>query len=122
VYSLNDVLLGTTGVFLQIQAQTEPEIEQNDVWEGWGSVILVCGFVLLVALILALVIWQLFRTRQTRMMTDARVAEANAYRTLAEEAATAQTRMANELAALGETITDLRTRVASIEKLLAEVG
>ena len=119
MYTLNDMLIGT---LLQIRAQSEPVTETNDVWEGWGSVILVCGFVLLVALILALVIWQLFRTRQTRMMTDARVAEANAYRTLAEEAATAQTRMANELATLGESVTDLRTRVASIEKMLAEVG
>ena len=119
---LNDVLIGTTSVILQVQAQTETANETNDVWAGWGSVIFVLTMTAIVALIAALVIWQLFRTRQTKMVSDARVAEANAYRTLAEEAATAQTRTASELATLSESLTDLRTRVASIERLLAEVG
>ena len=119
---LNDVLLGTTGVLLQVRAQTEPVEETNDVWAGWGSVIFVLGIITIVALVASLLIWQLFRTRQTKMMSDARVAEANAYKTLAEEAAAAQTRTASELATLSESVTDLRTRVASIEKMLAEVG
>ena len=119
---LNDMLLGTTSVLLQVQAQTDTADDVNDVWAGWGSVIFVLSMAAIVALIAALVIWQLFRTRQTKMMSDARVAESNAYKLLAEEAAAAQNRAATELASLGETVSDLRNRVASIERMLAEVG
>jgi hypothetical protein len=119
---LNDVLLGTTSVLLQVQAQTETVNETNDVWAGWGSVIFVLSMTGIVALIAALIIWQLFRTRQTKMMSDARVAESNAYRTLAEDATAAQNHTAEELKYLREGLADLRTRVASIERMLAEVG
>jgi hypothetical protein len=119
---LNDMLIGTTSVLLQVQAQTETVDDTNDVWAGWGSVIFIITIIVIVALVVSLLIWQIFRTRQTRMMSDARVAEANAYRTLAEEAASAQSRTAAELASLSETVTDLRNRVASIERMLAEVG
>ena len=119
---LNDMLLGTTGVLLQVQAQTETVEETNEVWAGWGSLIFVLTIITIVALVAALLIWQVFRTKQTRMMSEARVAEANAYRTLAEEAAAAQHRTAEELATMSESVTDLRTRVASIERMLAEVG
>lgn len=119
---LNEMMIGTTGVLLQVQAQTEASSEVNDVWSGWGSVVFVLAMTAIVALIAALVIWQLFRTRQTSMMTQARIAESNAYQKLAEEATTAQNRTAAELEQLSETIGDLRTRVASIERMLAEVG
>ena len=119
---LNDMLLGTTGVFLQVQAQTETVDDPNDVWAGWGSVILVSGTVFLVAVLLALLIWQIFRTSQTRMMTNATVTLTDSYRTLAEEATAAQTRTAEEIEQLREGVTDLRTRVATIERILAEVG
>jgi len=119
---LNDVLIGTTGVLLQVQAQTEAADEVNDVWSGWGSVIFVLSLIAIVALVASLLIWQLFRTRQTKMMSDARVAEANAYKLLAEESAAAQNRTAAELATLSDTVSDLRNRVASIERMLAEVG
>ncbi len=119
---LNDMLVGSAGVLLQVRAQTEPVEETNDVWAGWGSVIFVITIIAIVALVASLLIWQLFRTRQTQMMTQARVVEANAYRTIAEEATTAQTRTADELEHLREGVTDLRTRVASIERILAEVG
>lgn len=119
---LNDMLLGTAGVLLQVQAQTETADDTNEVWAGWGSVIFVLTIVTIVALVASLLIWQLFRTRQTRMMTEARVVQANAYRTLAEEATAAQTRTAEEIKQLREGVNDLRTRVATIERLLAEVG
>jgi hypothetical protein len=119
---MNEALIGVGDLLLQVRAQTEPVEETNDVWSGWGSVILVVGFVALVALILALVIWQLFKSSQTWMLTQARVAEANAYRTIAEEATAAQARSAEELEALRSGVDDLRGRVATIERLLAEVG
>jgi hypothetical protein len=118
----NDVLIGTTGVLMQVRAQTETVNETNDVWAGWGSVIFVLSMTGIVALIAALIIWQLFRTRQTKMMSDARVAEANAYRSLAEDATAAQNHTTEELKYLRESMADLRTRVASIERMLAEVG
>ncbi len=119
---LNDMLLGTTSVLLQVQAQTETVDDTNDVWAGWGSVIFVLSMTGIVALIAALIIWQAFRTKQTRMMSDARVAEANAYKALAEEAAAAQTRTASELATLSESVSDLRTRGATSHRMLAVVG
>jgi predicted negative regulator of RcsB-dependent stress response len=118
----NDVLIGTTGVLLQVQAQTDTSSDVNEVWSGWGSVIFVLSMTGIIALIAALVIWQLFRTRQTKMMSDARVAESNAYRSLAEDATAAQNHTAEELKYLRESMADLRTRVASIERMLAEVG
>jgi predicted negative regulator of RcsB-dependent stress response len=119
---LNDMLIGATGVLLQVQAQTDTADDVNEVWSGWGSVIFVLSIIAIVALVASLLIWQLFRTRQTKMMSEARVAEANAYRTLAEEATAAQNRTAAELEQIRETVGDLRTRVASIERMLAEVG
>ncbi|HYI14786.1 MAG TPA: hypothetical protein VEX37_05315 [Thermomicrobiales bacterium] len=120
---LNDMLIGTTSVLLQVRAQTDAADDANDVfWSGWGGLIFVLGIIGIISLVASVLIWQIFRTRQTKMMSDARVAEANAYKQLAEEAAAAQNRAAAELATLSESLTDLRTRVASIERMLAEVG
>lgn len=119
---LNDMLLGTTGVLLQVQAQTETANDNNEVWGGWGSVAFVTTIVTLVALIVALLIWQLFRTKQVRTAAEVSIAQEAAYKKLAEQVADAQTRTAGELAVIRESVTDLRTRVATIERMLAEVG
>ena len=119
---LNEMLIGTTGVLLQVQTQTEADQNASKVWGGWGSVIVIITVITIVALVISLFIWQIFRTRQTQMMSEARVAESTAYRTLAEEATAAQHRTAEELEHLRESVADLRTRVASIERMLAEVG
>ncbi len=43
----------------------------NDVWSGWGSVIFVLGITMVVALVVAMLIWQVFRTRQATIESRA---------------------------------------------------
>lgn len=72
-------------------------------------------FVLLLLVPLAVVlVWQGFRTWQKRISSKAEIARDEAYRKLAEEAILVQTKILEELS-------DLRVRVASIEKMLREV-
>ncbi|WP_104371490.1 hypothetical protein [Desulfocucumis palustris] len=74
---------------------------------------MVFALVLLVPLAVVLV-WQGLRTWQIRMTSRAEIARDEAYRKLAEEAISAQTKISEDLS-------DLRFRVASIEKMLREV-
>jgi predicted negative regulator of RcsB-dependent stress response len=119
---LNDMLIESTSVLLQVQAQTESADDANEVWGGWGSVAFVTVVAILIALVIAMFIWQIFRTAQVRTAAEASIAQETAYKTLAEQVVDAQTRTADELEQLRESLSDLRTRVATIERLLAEVG
>ena len=110
--SLNSVFLVT--------AQVNDEY-RNNVWEGWGSVLLVVGGMALMAIIIMMVIWQVFRTRQATIESRATIAHEEAYRRLAEEATSVQNRTAAELNQLTEGMADLRVRVTNIERLLREV-
>jgi hypothetical protein len=51
----------------------------------------------------------------------ARLANDDAYRRIAETAATAQTETAAALSSIGTALTDVRTRLAAVEKILKEV-
>lgn len=110
--SLNRLLLVT--------AQVEPE-PVNDVWAGWGSVMLVVGGMVLTFGLIAMLIWQIFRTRQATIENRAMIAHEEAYRRLVEEATSVQNRTAAELNQLTEGMADLRVRVTNIERLLREV-
>lgn len=94
----------------------------NDVWSGWGSVILVVGGMILIGLLLALIIWQVFRTAQSRLVVAETVARDEAYRTLAEQTATAQGTMASQQQRIADDVADLRERMTAIERMLSEVG
>jgi hypothetical protein len=110
--SLNSLMLVT--------AQVESEAG-NEVWDGWGSVFFVLGFMAIIAMVSVVLIWQVFRTRQATIESRARIAQEEAYRRLAEEATSVQNRTAAELAQLTEGMADLRVRVATIERMLREV-
>ena len=72
-------------------------------------------FVLILLVPLAVVVvWQCFRTLQTRMTSREEIARDEAYRKLAEEAILVQKKISEDLS-------DLRVRVASIEKMLREI-
>ena len=107
-----------------VTAQVEDETG-NDVWEGWGSVIMVAGSVLLVviavAVIVGIIVYQSFKTKQQTIESRAQIAQEEAYRKLAEEATSIQNRTAAELHQLTEGMADLRVRVATIERMLREV-
>ena len=52
----------------------------------------------------------------------ARLAEDNAYRLIAEKAVGAQAQTATALDAMSATLTDVRARLAAVEKMLKDVG
>ncbi|CAN5652616.1 hypothetical protein BH10PSE5_BH10PSE5_21730 [soil metagenome] len=52
----------------------------------------------------------------------ARLTEDNAYRLIAERAVSTQAQTATALDAMSATLADVRTRLASVEKMLKDVG
>jgi hypothetical protein len=97
-------------------------MDSNDVWEGWGSVILAVSVAVAFFVMLTVVLWQVFRTWQARLAVEAAAAREEEYRALAEQSTTAQKRMASEQERLAADLGEIRNRIASIEKMLAEVG
>lgn len=87
---------------------------------GWG-IIFVLGLVIVVGFVLAILIWQIFKTNQTKVTAQIQASGADSYRKLAEQAAESQAQTAERLEKLTEDVSDLRQRVASIEKMLSEV-
>lgn len=103
-----------------VTAQVENEAV-NEVWSGWGSVFFVLGIMTIIAIVVSIVLWQVFRTKQQTIESRAQIAQEEAYRKLAEEATSVQNRTAAELHQLTEGMADLRVRVATIERMLREV-
>ena len=94
----------------------------SDVWEGWGSVIMIVGGMMLIAILLGIVIWQIFKTAQSRMLAADAIARDEAYRRLAEQSASTQEQLAAQQQRIADDMIELRERVGAIEKLLREVG
>lgn len=80
-------------------------------YAGMGFVVAM-SFIILILLVV--IIWQGAKVARTKMQIDARIDQDDAYRKLAEEAVRFQKQIA-------EDISDLRDRVAAIEKMLREV-
>jgi hypothetical protein len=97
-------------------------MDSNDVWSGWGSVILAACAVVAFMTMLTVVLWQVFRTWQARLDARVTLARDEDYKALAEQSTTAQKRMASEQERLSADLGEIRNRIASIEKMLAEVG
>ena len=85
--------------------------------EAWGM-IFVLGLLALITVLIVVFIWQVFATSRAR----ASAAREEAYQKLAERSVEAQERTAGEQQKISEDLSDLRARVAAIEKLLREVG
>lgn len=95
--------------------------DRNEVWEGWGSVILVAGISLTTLVIIGLLLWQLLKTWQASMESRATIAREEAYRKLAKESTESQERLADgQQRAAGE-LTEINARLTAIEKLLRDV-
>ena len=94
----------------------------NDVWSGWGSVIMAVGGMALIGVLLALIIWQVFRTAQSKIVVAETVARDEEYRKLAEQTAAAHDKLASHQQRIADDMADLRERITSIERLLSEVG
>lgn len=94
---------------------------QSQTGMAWQDIVFILGISLGALSIIASVIWMALRTWQVRMATQVDIAREAAYRKLAEEFQVAQQQTAAELRAVSDALTDLRGRVASIERILREV-
>ncbi len=88
---------------------------------AWGSVIMGVAGIALILVLAGIVLWQIFKTMQTRMTTQAEIARDQAFRELAERAAAAQETIAADTARISAELTAISTRVAAVEKMLREV-
>ncbi len=88
--------------------------------EGYVDAVAVAG-VAMVTIIVAILIWQIFATAQTKISADKQTElEAQARQSIADSTA-AQQVTANRVAELTEGVKDLQTRMSTIERLLREV-
>lgn len=71
---------------------------------------------------LAVFVWQTFKTAQIHATAKVSTEREAAYRALAEEVAAGQQRLAAALTEVNTTLTELRARVAKVERLMREVG
>lgn len=102
-----------------IAPQTTPA---SDVWSGWGSALLVTAATVLVLVLIGIVIWQLFKTAQTRMTTEAVIAQDAQFRRLAERSAESQATIAVETARISAELQEISARITAMERMLREVG
>jgi hypothetical protein len=102
-----------------IALQSSPGV---DVWSGWGSAVLVTAVSVLVLALIGIVIWQIFKTAQTRMTTQAIIAQDEQFRRLAERAAESQATIAVETARISAELQEISVRIAAMERMLRDVG
>jgi uncharacterized membrane protein len=88
---------------------------------GWG-IVFVLGMTAFVAVIIVVVLWQIFSVARTKVTAETELARDDAYRTLAREATAAQQAIAEEQRKIARDLTDLRDRMISVEKMMREVG
>lgn len=88
--------------------------------DGYFDAVAVAG-VLMVTVIVAVLIWQVFQTAQTKIAADRNIEIDAQTRQAIADATAAQHVTSNRLAELSENIRGLDTRVMTIETLLREV-
>jgi len=84
------------------------------------ATVAVFGILLVISLGLVL-IWQIFKTGQVAISSEATKKKEAQYEQAVADAAAAHQVTANRLAELSEGVQELRTRIASIERLLRKV-
>jgi len=78
---------------------------------GMGFVLIILALITILA---AIIVSQVLKTTRAKMASMAQVTRDEAYRKLAEEAVSAQQKMALDIA-------DMKERIAAIEKMLREI-
>lgn len=89
---------------------------QNTVTDWPDAIIAVAG-IALVAVVIAVVVWQIAGTWRARMLAG----REEAYRKLAEEAAESQQAVQRQLTSTANDLADVRERIAEIERVLKQV-
>ncbi len=93
----------------------------SEVWSGWGSVIFVSIIAILIGTVVIVGAWQGIRSANVKAIARETVARDEAYRKLAEETATTNQRLARDQQQIAQTLVEVQTKVAAIEKMLREV-
>ncbi len=93
----------------------------SSVWKGLGADLLAVSVTTMVLVVVVVLVWQVFKTYQTRLAVDAHAAQEAAYRALAERTTRAQEHAAEQLELLQENVAGLNTRLTSIERILKDV-
>lgn len=88
---------------------------------GWG-IVFVLVLAALIAFIIAIVLWQVFKTQQTKLSNRDAIARDENYRKLAEKSASFHEEIATELQTLRTELTETHHRVRELERILKEVG
>lgn len=87
----------------------------------WQDAVVAVFGILLIIIVASVLIWQIFRTGQVAINSEAAKRKDASYMQAIADSTAAQQVTANRLAELSEGVADLQIRVASIEKLLKEV-
>ena len=87
----------------------------------WQDATVAVFGILLVIVIVSVLLWQIFRTAQTKISADATLQKEAVLNQAIADATAAQQVTAARLAELSEGVEELRMRMSAIEKLLKEV-
>lgn len=88
---------------------------------SWPEASVAIAGIALVIIIVSVIAWQIFRTGQVAISSDATSKRDASFAQAIADATAAQNTTSHRLAELSEEIKDLRTRVSAMEKLLQEV-
>jgi hypothetical protein len=88
---------------------------------SWPEAAVAIAGTALVIVIVSILIWQIFRTGQVAISSDATSKRDASFAQAIADATAAQNTTAHRLAELSEEIKELRGRVTAMEKLLQEV-
>lgn len=88
---------------------------------SWPEAAVAITGLVLVIVIVSVIAWQVFRTGQVAISSDAQSKRDASFAQAIADATAAQNTTSHRLAELREEIRDLRNQVSSMEKLLQEV-
>jgi len=80
------------------------------------------GFVLFILTLLTVIVVAVIKNFRTKAAVMAEIARDEAYRKLAEESASAQQKMAQDLQEISHELSELKASIKAVEKMLNEVG
>lgn len=98
----------------QLESQ---DLDDDSVWEGWGSVVFVTGLVVAIVVIIIAVLWFVRSINSAKAVAS----RDRAFQNLAEQSAAVQEQSLEEQKRVADELAGLRTRVENIERILKEV-
>ncbi len=93
----------------------------GDFWTSLAGMAFVLVILALITVVIVVVIRQIFGVAHTAIATENAQSAEESYRKLAEEVAASQAEMAEQLTAISASMEDVKTRVASMERMMREV-